>query len=149
MRKLKNISRLDYRRGHGWWVRFEYRDHHISKMFSDSLWGGRMKARAAAIKYRDKVQLALPERHHGPDMLPGPGRIWKERRCYLSLSGTRKYFNAWTAWIMLTPRHPASTNFSIDKWGTRKAKKMTQLWLDKKRGEQKRNYVKMLGVILP
>ena len=95
MKKHKNIVRMDYERSHGWWVRFERRDHPISKMFSDVRYGGKLKARAAAIEYRDEVSKTLPPRHHGPDVLPGPGRIWKERRSYLTPNGKRMYYNAW------------------------------------------------------
>jgi hypothetical protein len=148
-KKIKNITRFDYNRSHGWWVRFEYRDHPISKLFSDSRYGGKRKALAAAREYRDEVLLTLPKRHHGPDVLPGPGRIWKERRSYLSLSGVRMYYNAWTAWIMVSPQHPASSNVSIDKWGVRRAKSRILIWLDQKRKDQKHNYYKVLGVRLP
>lgn len=149
MKGFRNITRMDYKRSHGYWVRFEYLAHPISKMFSDIRYGGKRKALAAAVKYRDKVSLTLPPRHHGPDVLPGPGRIWKERRSYLSLSGTRMYYNAWTAWIMVSPQHPASSNFSIDKWGVRRAKSRILVWLTQKRKEQKLNYYNMLGIRLP
>jgi hypothetical protein len=149
MKGYRNITRMDYARSHGYWVRFEYLSHPISKMFSDGRYGGKRKALKAAVKYRDEVSLTLPPRRHGPDMLPGPGRIWKERRSYLNHSGIRMYYNAWTAWIMVSPQRPASTNFSIDKWGSHRAKFRTLLWLDAKQKEQKRNYCKRLGVMLP
>lgn len=149
MKKHKNITRMDYKRTHGWWVRFERLGRLISKTFSDGCYGGKRKALVAAIEYRDEVFKTLPPRHHGPDVLPGPGRIWRERRSYVSLSGKRMYYNAWTAWIMLSPQHPASSNFSIDKWGVRRAKSRILVWLDQKRKEQKHNYHKMLGVVLP
>lgn len=149
MKGYRNITRMDYSRSHGYWVRFEYLAHPISKLFSDSRYGGKRKALKAAVQYRDEVALTLPPRRHGSDTLPGSGRIWKERRSYISWTGVRKYYTAWTAWIMLSPQHPASTNTSIDKWGSRKANTLTTLWLEAKRKEQKRNYYKLLGVRLP
>jgi hypothetical protein len=146
-RKLKNIIRMDYKRSHGWWVRFEYRDHPVSKMFSDSRYGGRRAARAAAIAYRDEVLLTLPARAH--HQLPGKGRIWRETRSYITASGERQTFEAWTGWCRVAPNHSASSNASIDKWGTRRAKAMVQEWLDNKLIEQKRNYYQMVGLILP
>jgi hypothetical protein len=145
----RNITRMDYSRSHGYWVRFSYLVHPISKLFSDRLYGGKRKALKAAIKYRDEVAATLPPRRHGRNTLLGSGRIWKERRSYISLSGTRQYYQAWTAWIMVSPQHPASSNFSIDKWGSHRAKSMLLVWLAKKRREQKRNYYKILGVRLP
>lgn len=144
-RKLKNITRMDYKRSHGWWVRFEYRALPISKLFSDRRYGGRREARAAAIQYRDAVLLVLPERDR-QHQAPGKGRIWRETRSYVTASGERRTYEAWTGWCRVAPNRSASSNASIDKWGTRKAKTMVREWLEGKLLEQKRNYRRVLGV---
>lgn len=142
-RKLRNIVRMDYKRSHGWWVRFEYRAHPISKMFSDSRYGGRRAAREAAIKYRDAALILLPERDRR-HQAPGNGRIWRETRSYVLASGERRTYEAWTGWCRVAPNRSASSNASIDKWGVRRAKAMVEAWLARKLVEQKRNYSKVL-----
>jgi hypothetical protein len=147
-KKLKNIIRMDYKRSHGWWVRFEYQTHPISKMFSDSRYGGKKAAQAAALKYRDEIILTFPKptRYR---QLPGKGRIWRETRSYITASGERRTFEAWTGWCRVAPNHSASSNASIDKWGIRRARAMVQTWLEGKLLEQKRNYYRMFKIILP
>jgi hypothetical protein len=61
MKGYRNITRMDYARSHGYWVRFEYLSHPISKMFSDGRYGGKRKALKAAIKYRNEVIDTPPE----------------------------------------------------------------------------------------
>ena len=146
-RKLKNIIRMDYKRSHGWWVRFEYRAHPVSKMFSDSRYGGRRAARVAAIQYRDEVLLTLPAREH-QHQAPGKGRIWRETRSYVLASGERRTYEAWTGWCRVAPNHSASSNASINKWGVCRAKAMVQEWLEGKLVEQKRNYYRMFKITL-
>jgi hypothetical protein len=146
--KLKNITRMDYERSHGWWVRFEYRAKPISKMFSDSSYGGKRASRAAAIKYRDEVLQTLPNRSH-QHQAPGKGRIWRETRSYvLASSGERRTYEAWTGWCRVAPNRSASSNASIDKWGVRRARRMVESWLEGKLEEQKRNYYRILGLVL-
>ena len=103
--KLKNITRMDYKRSHGWWVRFEYRAHPISKMFSDSRYGGKRIARMAAIQYRDAVLMTLPARDR-QRQAPGKGRIWRETRSYVLASGERRTYEAWTGWCRVAPTTP-------------------------------------------
>ena len=57
MNRLHHITRLDYERTHAWWVRFQRgpkgKRKTASKMFSDGKWGGKRKALAAALAWRD------------------------------------------------------------------------------------------------
>lgn len=144
---LRNIIRMDYKRSHGWWVRFECRDYPVSKFFSDLKCGGNRKARGAAIKYRDSVISKIPPRVRKP-VPPGPGYIKRETRSYYNAAGDQMTYESWTAWIRVAPKKAASTNVSIDKWGTRKSKAMVLEWLTRKRLEQKRNFAR-IGVTLP
>jgi hypothetical protein len=137
----KNLLRYDYKRSHGWWVRFERKNGNISKFFSDSVHGGRRTAYKEAVEFRNHIRKTLPK--YSRVYSPGPGRIKREIRSYITLSGHRAYYDAWVAWIRVSPGRGASTNASIDKWGVREAKKMVLRWLEKKQAEQKRNYARI------
>jgi len=60
-RKYKSVTRVDSRSGktHAWWVRVAFQGQMHSKMFSDSLHGGRRKALDAAVKWRNKTEREL------------------------------------------------------------------------------------------
>jgi hypothetical protein len=137
----KNLLRYDYERGHGWWVRFERKSGGVSKFFSDSIYGGRKEAYGEAVKFRNSIRDRLPKTVRVYS--PGPGRVKKEIRNYINSYGHRIYYDALVAWIRVAPGQGASTNVSIDKWGTREAKKMVFRWLEKKQAEQKRNYARI------
>jgi hypothetical protein len=63
------ISRLDYSRVRGWWVRVpDESSRLVSRLFSDTLHGGTEAAHAAAIVWRDAVAM-----HYGKD--PNAPRI--------------------------------------------------------------------------
>ena len=51
---LKHITRLDYQKTHGWWVRIRRKSNPCSKLFSDGVYGGRDKALEAATAWRDE-----------------------------------------------------------------------------------------------
>jgi len=138
---------MDYKRSHGWWVRFECRAYPVSKFFSDFSYGGKLKARRAAIEYRDWILTKIPPRVRKP-VPPGPGYIKRETRSYYNAAGDLVTYESWMSWIRVAPKKAASTNVSIDKWGTRKAQKWVLDWLTRKRLEQKRNFARV-GVILP
>ena len=52
---LRNITRFDYAKTHGWWVRMRRGKRVVSHFFSDGVHGGKRKARDEAIAYRDKA----------------------------------------------------------------------------------------------
>ena len=52
----RNISRVDTASTHGYQVRFMRRGYVTEKFFSDSIFGGKRKALAAARKLRDKLE---------------------------------------------------------------------------------------------
>lgn len=52
----KDISRIDSKKTHGWQVRITYQGKYYSKLFSDSLHGGRDKALERAILYRNQLE---------------------------------------------------------------------------------------------
>ncbi len=55
----KGISRLDSPRAVGWFVRVSWHGKHIRKFFSDGVNGGKRKALAAALAYRDATEKTL------------------------------------------------------------------------------------------
>lgn len=66
---MKCISRIDQpeRKTHGWYVRINYFGDQIRKFFSDFAYGGKWKAHARAVAWRDKTL-----REHG---LPVTDRV--------------------------------------------------------------------------
>ncbi len=58
---LKHITRLDYQKTHGWWVRIRRKSNPCSKLFSDGVYGGRDQALQAAIQWRDEKLVNAPK----------------------------------------------------------------------------------------
>lgn len=133
---LKNITRFDYRKTHGYWVRFEGAAP-ITKLFSDGVYGGKRNALKAAQSFRDEwVASHDLTRRRARRAPPGPGtlrRKWHWQRKSWSL--------VWEAYIKVTPeRGHAATRYSIDKWGSAEAKRRCEAWLERKRKEQAKAY---------
>lgn len=133
---LKNITRLDYTRTHGYWVRFEGKSP-VSKMFSDGVFGGKRKALKAAQAFRDEwIKSHDVTRRKGSCAPPGPGKVTK-RYCFQRKSWTL----VWEAYIKVRPGPGhAITRYSINKWGSREAKRLCEVWLEQKRKEQAKAY---------
>ncbi len=124
MTRHPNITRMDYARTHGWWVRI-YRNcdakqkNCTSQMFSDSVYGGKRKALARAIAWRDEMLALLPpKKRSGAARPPGYGYV-------VSYEGSRR----WTAWLRTEGRGAKSTRYSIDKWGDDGAYEKAAAWL--------------------
>jgi hypothetical protein len=130
---LKNITRFDYRKTHGYWVRFEGAAP-ITKLF---VYGGKRHALKAAQAFRDEwVATHDLTRRRARRAPPGPGtlrRKWHWQRKSWSL--------VWEAYIKVTPeRGHAATRYSIEKWGSAEAKRRCEAWLERKRKEQAKAY---------
>ena len=144
MRREPNISRFDYGRTHGWWVRFqrgttaEGRRIIVSKMFSDAVHGGNSKALGAAIAWRNRTVLNVPSpmRTGIPELTPGTGYV--RRTEIRQRSGNTS--DVWVAWIRLDggPKSAASTSRSVAKWGVRGAKLEAERWREQQRQQLKR-----------
>ena len=59
--ELRNITRMDYARIHGWNVRFRRWGRTHSKLFSDGVWGSSREALEAAQRWRDYMEQTLPQ----------------------------------------------------------------------------------------
>ncbi len=142
---LKNITRFDYRKTHGYWVRFEGAAP-ITKLFSDGVYGGKRHALKAAQAFRDEwVATHDLTRRRARRAPPGPGtlrRKWHWQRKSWSL--------VWEAYIKVTPeRGHAATRYSIEKWGSAEAKRRCEAWLERKRKEQAKAYALASGAKAP
>jgi hypothetical protein len=130
---LKFITRLDYNRTHAYWVRFQMQlpgkqsPRVISRSFSDGKHGGKAQALAAAVRWRNATVRELALRT-APRRTPvGHGYVRKTER-----SGRPVY----EGWVKLDDQgHIARTQWIIDVWGPRVAKRNCERWLANKRKE--------------
>jgi hypothetical protein len=126
MKRIRNIRRIDNpaRSTYAWLVQVQRRQHIISKMFSDSIYGGKDKALTAALTYRDALILAAAPaeinlwrrtiiRRNNTSGIPGVG-------LYKTESGAEKWVAYWT------DEHGIrrSKNFAVNAHGKRKAKQL-------------------------
>ena len=132
MKREKNITRFQYGNTRGWWVRFQRSTESgtkrvISKMFSDTVHGGKVKALKAAIAWRDRTVATIPPPRRSRAIL-GSGYV-KRVELARRLGASPMYL----AWIRMPNGRAASTTFSINKWGAREAKRRCELYLARKR----------------
>jgi hypothetical protein len=134
---MRNITRLDYDRTHGWWVRLYRTDaagdkNCMSQMFSDGVHGGKRKALRRAIAWRDEMLALLPapKKDSGSARPPGYGYVRRaeiKRRVGYSL--------VYRAWMRGEGGRAAQTTYSVAVWGDDGAKLRAQRWLVRKRRE--------------
>jgi hypothetical protein len=132
MKREKNITRFDYGKTHGWWVRFQRSTEAgtkrvVSKMFSDAVHGGKAKARRAAIAWRDKTAATI-----SPSRRTQRGRTAYGYVKRVELARRVGVWPVYLAWLRLPDGRAASTTYSIQKWGAREAKRLSELYLARK-----------------
>lgn len=141
MKSEPNITRMDYARTHGWWVRIYRTDEQGQKIchakhFGDAVNGGRGPALLAARAWRDKTRKALPapRRRNGRSGNGGvsPGHGYVRRR---DLMRRKERHPAMVAWLRIEGRRGKTTSYSVAKWGERKAKRLALEWLEAERAE--------------
>lgn len=126
---MKYITRMDYDSCRGWWVRLQ--TDGVSKLFSDSRYGGTLKAKLAAIAYRDaevqRVGRLLRKKISLRDKRNKTGVVGISYRRYKRWSRHLDYLNG-PYWIeefvvKFTDRHGEHRNrsFSIKKHGRDRA----------------------------
>ena len=131
----RNITRLDNDRSCGWWVRI-YRTGRAgkvctSKLFSDGVNGGKRKALAAAMAWRDRAlrKLRKPLRGGSPGLLdPGYGYVRRTE-----IVRRVESHPVWSAWIRIGGRRCKATSYSVTKWGERGAHDKAEQWLRRQR----------------
>ena len=55
----KSVTRMDYKKNTGWYVRVKFRGNEYRKYFGDNAWGGYDEAFEAAIQWRDEKELEI------------------------------------------------------------------------------------------
>lgn len=136
MKAQKNITRFDYGKTHGWWVRFQRSTEAgttrvVSKMFSDAVHGGKRLALRAAIAWRDEVAATIRPARRRRSLRSG-----YVKRAEIARRGGAS--PVYVAWMRMPDGRAASTSFSIDKWGAQEAKRRCHLYLARKRREARR-----------
>jgi hypothetical protein len=99
----------------------------VSRLFSDGMFGGKRKALAAAIKWRDRVARKLPPPAK-PWKATSPGYGYVYRSVVKRRAGVA---DVWIGWAKLGAgrgKH-AQTSVSIERWGSREAKRRCERWL--------------------
>jgi hypothetical protein len=132
MKREKNITRFDYGKTHGWWVRFQRSTEAgtkrvVSKMFSDAVHGGKAKARRAAIAWRDRTAATIAPSRRSQRGRTGYGYVKR-----VELARRVGVWPVYLAWLRLPDGRVASTTYSIQKWGVREAKRLSELYLARK-----------------
>ncbi|MCU0912963.1 MAG: hypothetical protein MUC88_00195 [Planctomycetes bacterium] len=80
---MKSISRFDYGRNRGWFVRVRWRGRTHSKLFSDRLHGGKRKALDASVAWRDQTEADLGKPRTEAVVQADPadlGGVWRVER---------------------------------------------------------------------
>lgn len=128
--KLKGISRIDSGSTHGWFVRGYRNGKTYSKLFSDLKCGGKNKAKALAVAYRDELNEELeaipkkqrPRRIVTTDSRNTTGELGVSRTTKTGPNGTKHdcYSVSWRP----EPGVQKCTSFSVKKYGEKKAFKL-------------------------
>lgn len=133
-----NVSRLDYESNHGYSVRIQRKGKETSRLFSDSVYGGKRKAKAAAIAWREKIVKRVGKAMKGGQSAPAkpPGySTLKRRPVSLVTNGKRRKVMCWVGFLRIEDRKHLSTTWSIDKHGEEKALAGCKAWLVAKKAE--------------
>ena len=118
---LKHITRLDYQKTHGWWVRIRRKSNPCSKLFSDGVHGGRDKALEAASAWRDEQLKAAPKQSNRTT--ESSSKTIKTGVPGLCVSFVEGAQGNLVHLQVSVQRHGkrTSTRYSISKWGLRAA----------------------------
>jgi hypothetical protein len=146
MNEMHHITRLDYARTHAWWVRFQRGPTGArttySKMFSDKRCGGKLKARRAAIRWRDENAPRFPKQHK-----PGSGRkpqpagyssLTRFVRSYRLVDNSTSQHRMLQVRFKMTKTTFRTRLISIDKWGNDGAEGLALQWLQARKRELKK-----------
>ncbi len=138
MKKIKNITRMEYKPPYGWAARFTYDKKAYHRFFSDSKYGGKNLALLAAVSWlKDtKQKLGVP---YTSLSVVGSSRSNTGVRGVSFSEKSNRYFASWT-----DARGKLSTiSFSIKKYGKDKAFKLA--CAKRKEGEE----LRLNGYIAP
>ncbi|HYD81837.1 MAG TPA: AP2 domain-containing protein [Paucimonas sp.] len=126
MKQQRNIRRIDYdaKNTHGWLVQVQREGRRYAKFFSDSVHGGKRKALAGAVAYRDAIRQEKEPAHrkwlrrivrtNNTSGTPGVGR-------YARSDTGQEYWCAY--WNDLEGKR-RERKFSVAKYGERRARQL-------------------------
>lgn len=146
------ITRMDYERegprgkNVGWFVRVTRQRKTRSGFFADDKYGGKEAALKKAKELRDQfLKVSPPSLQRGsaqrkPYEKPGKGVIVRKTYTYLFRDGYYYEYEAYSAWIRVSPTQVKATKWSIDKHGAKKAYAKVEKWLKEQRKLQAKNY---------
>ena len=117
-----NLTRMDHEGCKGWWVRIQRGDKHVSKLFSDGVYGSSRKAEEAATDFRDKQLKKLPARIYKGSKGPRANAAGYYLRTRLRRGKEEK---AWVA-IWTEDGRQLEKSFSINQHGSAGAKKLAK-----------------------
>lgn len=106
-----NITRMDYPKSQGYFVRVRWKGEARSKLFSDNVYGDRLSALAAAIEWRDQMTKELGKPRPGG---PPSTSVGVHKR----VRGGRAVYEA--TWSVNGKR--GRTTYSIEKHGAKQAR---------------------------
>ena len=118
MARQKNITRFEFGRTRGWWVRIRRRNRMVQAFFSDGKHGGRAAALTKALRQRNRWLRSLP-----PPI--DPRRTKPSLRVYRDVSSGHP---AWRVHIRFPGGAVASTSRSIRRYGSGEAKRLCERW---------------------
>jgi hypothetical protein len=118
MAREMNITRFEFGRTRGWWVRIRRRGNAVQAFFSDGRHGGRAKALAKARRQRDRWLRTLPDP-------VDPRRKRPSVRIYRDVSSGHP---AWRVYIRFPDGGIASTSRSIRRYGSGEARRLCEVW---------------------
>lgn len=130
-----NVSRVDYGHNHGYFVRLQRKGKETNKLFSDSAYGSKRKARLAAIVWREETASKLGPLERGGGVKPPGYSYIKRMLAFNYLGGARQEFKAWVGFLRIEHRGHLSTKWSIEKWGDKEARRRCEGWLLLKKTE--------------
>jgi hypothetical protein len=134
MTDLRYITRFDYEKARGYWVRYKQRTPHATqRFFSDTKLGGKRRALTAAVAFRDELLRQHPTDSYG--IKPGTGTlklIWR-------VNGPWQYLT-WTAEIQIEQGKRLKRFWSVLEHGEAGGKRKAKAWLQEQRAVQQRNY---------
>ena len=130
----KSITRMDYKKNTGWYVRVKFKGEEHRKYFGDSVLGGYEESLEAAIQWRDEKERELGKPHTERMVISKPGSdlgVIGGRRTISWTGATDKEGNPlpnYTPVYVVTwspePNVRKQSSFSTEKYGEEEARKM-------------------------
>jgi hypothetical protein len=114
------ITRMDYAKSRGYWVRFKQRTAlAVFRFFGDATYGGAANARGEALKLRNRLLACNPNDHYGQRPKPTIKLVWRQcggwlyqvYRCEMQVNGRRLV-----------------KQFSVHQLGMREAERRAREW---------------------